>query len=124
MQISGQKIPLTAGAAVEAGKLVKIGAADDTVIHGTDATDALLGVAEYDVDSGAQVTVQITGVAWVIAGGAVTRGDRVTAGAAGVGVAAAPLTGANAHYVGVALRSAVSGDHFPVLLQAGEVQGA
>lgn len=124
MQISGQKIPMSAGAAVEAGKIVKIGSADDTVIHAVDAAAACLGVAEHDVDSGQQVTVQVDGVAWVIAGGAITRGDLVTAGAAGVGVAESAATGANAHYVGVALRSAVSGDQLPVLVQPGVTQGA
>ena len=114
--ISGQKIPLTAGGAITARHIVKVGAADLAAVQATAATDVLIGVAEFDADSGATATVQVAGVAFVEAGGTITRGARVTSNASGQGVVAAPAAGVNNGVVGVALDAAVTGDYFRVAL--------
>lgn len=124
MNVSGQKIALTAGAAVDEFRAVKIGAADSTVIEAVDAAAAIVGVSEFAAEAGAEVTVQVNGVARVKAGGVIARGSFVTATTDGVVVAAAPATGANAHVLGIALATAADGDEIPVLLSQGVIQGA
>jgi len=124
MNVSGQKIPLTAGAAVDEFRAVKIGAADSTVIEAVDGAAAIVGVSEFAVAAGAEVTVQVSGVARVKAGGVIARGSMVTAAADGVVVAAAPASGANAYTLGIALATAADGDEIPVLLSQGVIQGA
>ena len=124
MNVSGQKISLTAGAAIDEFRAVKIGAADNTVIEAVDAAAAIVGVSEFAAASGAEVTVQIDGVARVKAGGVIARGSLVTATTDGVIVAAAPATGANANTLGIALATAADGDVIPVLLSQNVIQGA
>lgn len=118
-------IPLLAGASVTPNRLVKIGAADQTVILSTAASDKSIGVSAplITTATGAVVDVAIGGVAEVIAGGTVTRGDRITSDANGAGVTAAPAAGTNNFVVGIALESAVSGDVFSVLLVPQVLQG-
>lgn len=110
--ISGMKVPLTAGAAISAMRLVKVGAADNTVIHAVDAAAPIIGVAEFDVASGEQATVIVSGIARVKTGGVIARGAYVTAGADGVAVTA----GVGVNAVGIALATSASGDEIPVLL--------
>lgn len=118
-------IPLLAGASVTPNRLVKLGAADQTVILSTSASDKSIGVSSplITAATGAVVDVAIGGVAEVIAGGTVTRGDRITSDANGAGVTAAPAAGTNNFVVGIALESAVSGDVFSVLLVPQVFQG-
>jgi hypothetical protein len=123
MNISGQKIPFVAGGAIEAFRLVKVGAADNTAIQATDAAAPIVGVAEFTVAQDQDATVQVSGVARCIAGGVIARGAKLTSDANGAVVTAAPAAGANAHVIGIALASAVAGDHVPVLLAQHTMQG-
>lgn len=63
------------------------------------------------------------GISRVKTGGAITRGGYVTTDAAGLGVAPAPAAGTNNNVIGIALKSASSGDIIPVLLSPGRIQG-
>lgn len=122
--ISGQKIPLTAGAALTNKRLVKIGAADRTVIPAAAATDTPFGVAEFDAASGDTATIQVDGVAFVEAGAIVSRGDKITSDASGRGVTAAPAAGTNNGVIGIALQAAgAAGDWIEVLLIPSTLQG-
>lgn len=123
MNVSGQKVPLKASAALGAATLVKIGTADNECTVATGVADPILGVVEFDTASGAMATVQVGGIAKVIASAAITRGDKVTGATGGKGAAAAPAAGVNNYYVGIALETAVADDWVPVLIQPGVVQG-
>lgn len=113
-----------AGAAIAAYRIVKMGAADATVVQGAAATDFLMGVCtEIAAASGGRADVHIAGIADVEFGGTVTRGDEVTSDATGKAVAAAPAAGVNNRIIGLALVSAVSGQIAPVLLAPGVMQG-
>lgn len=59
----------------------------------------------------------------VVLGGTVTRNDRLTSDANAAAVTAAPAAGINAHVVGIALASGVSGDIIPVFLSNSVLQG-
>lgn len=89
-------VTLKAGAtAVTGGNLVKVGAADMTVIPTTAVTeDAAVGVAAYDGAIGADVGVYAFGpVHRFVANGAVTRGDHVGPGAVAGTVATSAVEG-------------------------------
>jgi hypothetical protein len=116
-----------AGAAVDKFKILKFGTADDTFIHATTITEVLVAVSLEAAASGARLEYVTDGIATVQAGGTVTRGDFVTSGAAGVGVAAAPATTAHNGTIGIAMASAVIGDFFPVMIcqaRTGSAAGA
>jgi len=104
-----------AGGAITKGAIVMFGSDDDSVVVGTAATDFPIGVAMHDADSGARVEVQMSGIAEVKSGGNITRGNDVTSGAAGVGVALSAAATIKSS-IGRALASAASGDLFPVLI--------
>lgn len=114
-----------AEAAINPNRIVKLGAADDKVLQAAAVGDKMFGVCEY---VGPAITercdIIVAGVADVLAGGNVTRGDLVTSDANGKGVAAAPAAGVNNRVIGVALASAVDGDIFPVLISPSVMQGA
>ena len=81
------------------------------------ATDAMIGVAgSQDAASGEVVEVAVAGIAEVIAGEAITRGDLISADADGEAATADAKTD---RVVGVALESAADGDIFPLLLSPG-----
>jgi len=119
-------VPMLAGAAITPNRLVKMGAADQTAILATGVTAALLGVSVQSVSYATGQTADIvTGGEYdVVAGGTVTRGDKITSDANGAGVTAAPAAGVNNFIVGTALDSAVSGDLFTVQIEPGVMQGA
>lgn len=121
---SGQKLGYVAGAAIGANLIVKIGAADLTVIEAAAATDQPIGVAEFDTASGGQCSVQVAGVAWVVAGAATTRGALITSDAAGKGIDFAAGAGTNNGVVGIAMEAAGAADElFRVLVQPHQAQG-
>lgn len=122
--ISGQKIPLAAGAALTARRLVKM-SADRTVIPAAAATDTPIGVAEFDVTTVGEIgTIQVDGVAYVEAGAAISVGDKVTADSSGRGVTAAPSAGTNNGVIGIALEAAsAAGDLIEVMLVPSTLQG-
>ena len=120
----GRSKNFKAGGAIAARTIVKFGGADDTVVAAAAATDKLLGVSsEIAAASGEPCDVFLTGIAEVISGGTIARGDLVTSDASGFAVTAAPSAGTNNRVIGAALASAVSGDILAIQLGAGSFQG-
>ena len=114
----------TAEAAIAAHRIVKPGATDGSVLQAAAATDALIGVTEgLAPEAGERVDTVKSGIADVEYGGAVTRGQLLTADADGKAVAAAPAAGANVRIIGVAEVSGVAGDIGQVLIAPGLMQG-
>jgi hypothetical protein len=116
---------LEATTAVTKRRLVKFGAADGAGVPAVDATAFIVGVSS-DVDTaiGERISVYSTGnIADVEYGGAVARGDPLTADAQGRAVAAAPAAGANAFIVGYAEVSGVLGDIGSAYILPGRIQG-
>ncbi|MDD5249648.1 MAG: DUF2190 family protein [Rhodocyclaceae bacterium] len=114
-----------AEAAISAYRIVKHGTADSGVVAAAAATDALIGVTqELGPASGERCDVQMTGIAYVEAGAAITHGVFVTSDSVGRGVAAAPAAGVNNSVIGRALEAAsAAGDVIRVLLANGTLQG-
>lgn len=117
-----------AGAAIGPSLIVKIGAADNTVLQATASTEDLLGVSAPNIPSasvaaGDRIDVACEGVVDVIAGASITRGQWVTADANGKATPVGAVAGTNYATVGKALASASPGDFVPVLLAIGRVQG-
>ena len=102
-----------AGAAIKAHRIVKYGNADGKVVHSAAAANAHVGVSgRGDVANGGRVEVARAGIADVEYGGAVTRGDLLTADANGKAVAAADGN----RVIGVAEVSGADGDIGQVLI--------
>jgi hypothetical protein len=118
------EIEYFASGAITEGKIVMPGASDGLAAHATAATDLAIGIASHDAADGATVRVMLAGRAKCVAGGNITRGQKLTSGAAGVAVAAAPAAGVNNQIIGIALQSAVAGDLFSALLAQSVMQGA
>jgi len=59
INIDNSAVTLTAGAVVSGGRVVKVGATDDSVIHTVLTTDRPIGVAAHDAPSGGRVTVYL-----------------------------------------------------------------
>lgn len=118
-------LPFFAGGTIAPNLLVKIGAADQTVIAAAAATDKILGVSVMNITalSGDRVDVVVNGEYEVKLGGTVARGDFITSDASGLGVAAAPAAGTNNGVVGMALEAGVAGDLIAVQLSPGTRQG-
>lgn len=114
----------TAGGAIIAHRIVKMGATDGTVVQAVAATDALMGVCgSIAPASGERVDITKSGIAAVEFGGTVTRGDALTADANGKAITAAPSAGSNVRIIGFAEVSAVSGDIGDALIAPGVMQG-
>lgn len=117
--------PFLAGGTVAPNLLVKIGAADQTVIVAAAATDTPIGVSAQNITaaSGDRIDVVLDGVYEVKAGGTITRGSKICADASGQGVVAAPAAGTNNGVVGIALEAAASGDLFACVILPSTLQG-
>lgn len=114
----------TAGGAVSAFRIVKMGSNDGEVVQAAAATDLLMGVCGAIAPaSGERVDIYKDGVYPVEFGGTVTRGQPVTADASGKAVVAAPSAGSNVRIIGFAEVSAVSGDVADVWIAPGIMQG-
>lgn len=114
----------TAGAAIGANKLVKMGSNDGEVIEAVDGAATIVGAApDVATASGDRIDVQVAGIAKVKSGGTITRGGFVTASTAGVGVASAPGAGVNSCVAGYAMESCASGDLFGVMIAPSRIQG-
>lgn len=114
----------TAGAAVGANLIVKLGAADGAVLQATDSTETLIGIStEIATRSGDRCDVIMAGIAHAIAGGSITRGALVTADSDGKAVAIGSTAGTNYGVIGIALVSASAGDIFPVIIAPSRAQG-
>lgn len=103
----GEKLTLTAGAAITGGQLVYISAAS-TVSPTTAATGAWLGIAAHDAANGALVTVMTEGVHTVAASGAIAAGAAVIGATGGAVATVASDASDGANIVGVALTAAAS----------------
>lgn len=109
--------------------LVAIGATGTgtltTVKTATAPTDKIIGTSGQvaAANAGDRQDVTLVGVDRVLLGGTVNAGDKITAGAGGVGVAAAPAAGINNYVVGMALQGGASGDIILVLVNIESIQG-
>ena len=124
MNIPGITKAYKAEAAISARRIVKHGTADGTAVQGAAAADKLIGVStEIDSAIGETVDVVKTGLADVVYGGTVTRGDPLTSDASGRAVTAAPAAGANARLIGIAEVSGAVGDIGQVAIFPSVMQG-
>lgn len=107
-----------AGAAVLPFRIVKHGAADAFAIQGAAATDAIFGVSDSLGQTTANEPLDVIrgGIAEVIYGGTVTRGQPLTSDASGRAVAA---TVAGSRIIGFAEVSGVVGDRGSVFISPG-----
>lgn len=113
-----------AGAAINARRIVKFGAADHTVILAAAATDLSIGVSELGCTAAAdRLDIIKEGHALVEFGGTVTRGQKLTSDATGRAVAAAPVAGVNNQIIGFAEVSAVVGDIGQMFIAPSVMQG-
>jgi len=111
-------VTMTTGAAVTAGRLVEV-SGDRLVQHAQANSLKVLGVAKQTSDAASDKLSVATGGVWLLtASGAITAGDQIKAGAAGVAVAIA-ADGDPRLVVGIALEGAVDGARVAVLLKIG-----
>ena len=104
-------LPFTASAAIIGRRILKHGAADGSAVQAAAATDSLLGVSDpMGAAAGGVCDVHLDGVAEIVFGGPVTRGDRLTSDAEGRSIVAAPAAGATVEIIGRATVSGVLGD--------------
>jgi Uncharacterized conserved protein (DUF2190) len=79
----------TAGGTIAARTIVKFGAADFAVVAAAAAADLAVGVSDVlAVVAGERVDIHVSGLADVVYGGAVTRGQALTSDAQGRAIAA------------------------------------
>lgn len=118
-------MPMTAGGSIGPNRIVKIGAADRTVVLAAAATDQPVGVSVQSITAATGDTVDVVyqGQYEIVAGGVINRGSRVTSDGAGAAVAAAPSAGTNNGIIGIALETCASGDLVTVLIDPGLMQG-
>lgn len=113
-----------AQAAIPAFTLAVLGAADGQVLAAAAATDKIIGVTSDVAPAiNERCDVILEGVADVLYGGTVARGDLLTADATGRAVTAAPGAGVNNRIVGIALLAGVVGDVGQVMISVGSTQG-
>ncbi len=115
----------TAGGLIRPYRIVKHGAADLTVVEATAATDALYGVTQQlgAAVAGNRVDVCLSDLPEIEYGGAVTRGDAITADSVGRAVHAIPAAGSNVRIIGFAEVSGVAGDIVAFQFAPGMIQG-
>jgi hypothetical protein len=116
-----------AGAAIQPARLVKFDADDRTVIQGAAAADAVFGVSDSTpigaAATGERVDVVMSGIAPVVYGGNVTRGQLLMSDSTGRAIAATAAAGTNVRTAGVAMVSGVVGDIGDISLSPGSFQG-
>jgi hypothetical protein len=113
-----------AEAAIAAFTIVKHGTADGQVVPAAAVSDKLLGVtSDIAAAINERSDVILSGLADVLYGAAVTRGDLLTSDASGRAVTAAPAAGTNNRIIGVAMVSGVLGDIGQVDINQGMMQG-
>ena len=110
--------------AIGSNLICKPGSTDDYMVQAAAATDYLMGVSDNIAGAAAgRVDIIKEGIADVIYGGNVTRGNPLTSDANGKAVVAAPAAGSNVRIIGFAEVSGVSGDLGSVLISPGIMQG-
>lgn len=114
-----------AGAAIQPARLVKFDADDRTVIQGAAGADAVIGVSDVisAAATGERVDVVMSGIAPVVYGGTVTRGQLLMSDSTGRAITATAAAGTNVRYAGVAMVSGVVGDIGDISLSPGSFQG-
>ncbi len=111
MNITGLTTAFRAGADILARRILTDGAADGVAIQAADGSARLLGVStDIDSDSGEVVDAVRTGLAPVLYGGTITRGDPLTADSTGRAIAATLPVAADTYIIGFAEVSGVVGD--------------
>lgn len=125
MRHDGLTTTHTADGAIAPYRIVKHGDADGDVAQATASTEVLIGIAgRLPADAaGDRIDIHRGGIAEVEFGGSVTRGNPLTTDSVGRAVAAAPGAGVNAHIIGFAEVSGVSGDIGSVRVAPGRIQG-
>ena len=107
----------TATGEIAARALITFGSADGQAVVASAATDTLLGVAEQiGSRENMRVDVIINGIAEVVAGGNVTRGDALTSNAAGKVITSSTATD---RIIGFAMQSGVASDIIEVMIAQG-----
>lgn len=113
-----------AEAAIAAFTIVKHGATDGGVVAGAAATDSLIGVTtDIPAAVGERCDVIFDGIADVLFGGVVTRGDLLTSDGSGRAIKAVPGAGVNNRIIGVATVSGVLGDVGQFYINHSSMQG-
>lgn len=92
----------------------------NAVVSATAATAPILGVLQNNPESGESATVAYGGIVKVLAGGAITQNDKVTATTGGAVITTTTDTD---HVLGIAIETAASGDYARVLITHGMVAG-
>ena len=114
----------TADVAFTGRELAAFGGADYHAVPAAGPNVPLIGVADsLAVPQGWQVDVQQTQWGEAIAGGTITRGDKLMADASGHAVTAVKQAGATVYTAGIAQISAVAGDVFPFLIVLDRIDG-
>jgi hypothetical protein len=108
-----------AGAAVSPYRILQGGTDSDEVIHATNQNNFLVGVSGNGSENGKAtyeendpIAMKYGGIVYVEMSGTGSRGDRITAGAAGVGVKHTSLPGS--WILGVATKAWKDGEVIPV----------
>lgn len=113
-EVPGYKMTRLTAADVEGYRFVKINS-DGNVLQAAAQTDEQVGVSQAKALSGRACEVMVNGISKVEAGGAVTRGGKVSADSVGRAINATVAAG-NLSY-GIALEAATaSGQRIAVLL--------
>ncbi len=113
-----------ATAAVGACLIAKLGANDGEALGAAASTDLLIGITtDIAAASGERFDVIRGGLADVVYGGTVTRGQKLTSDASSRAIAAAPGAGVNAQIIGIAEVSGVVGDLGQCLIAPSVMQG-
>lgn len=114
-----------AAAAIAASRFVAFDtpATATTVAQATAATSEVLGISDrlVQVAQGQMADIHLLGIALLELGGTVQAGDRLTSGAAGVGVVIAAGAGETRHYGAIALQPGIAGDLIDVLITHGTI---
>lgn len=121
---TGESINYVAEAAIPAYTLVKFGANDGGVLVASASTDLIIGgIGRVPAALGDRIDITRDDMIEVQLGATVTRGQKITADAAGKAIVAAPAAGVNAQVAGIAETSGVAGDIIWVYLYPSVMQG-
>ena len=113
-----------AQAAITAYTLVALGSADGQVVAAAAVSDKIIGVTTDVAPAiNERCDVILSGIADVLYGGTVARGDLLTSDASGRAVTAAPSAGTNNRVIGFALLGGVVGDIGQVYVNQSMMQG-
>jgi len=113
-----------AEAAITAFTLVKHGTVDGNALIAAAVGDKIIGVStDIAAAINERVDVILEGIADVLYGGTVARGDLLTTDGTGRAVTAAPAAGVNNSVIGRALIAGVVGDIGQCIISVGTTQG-